>query len=98
MFNNGNKILDVLEGFRTRKLMYIDPVCAEEAEKFLGAFDIGCFACGIPLEWHDVVERRGWKLVSVSLIPQMRERGLSEEQVIDELIAFREEAVRSYGN
>ena len=93
--SNQKNILEILEAFRTRKDMYIDPVCPEEAEKWLYGFDVGCFACGVQIEWQIALEKRGWELRSTtSPIHEMRVKGLSDEQIIDELVALREDAVR----
>jgi hypothetical protein len=51
--------MEVLDAFGTRKEMYLSPVTAEEAEKFLLGFDVGCLACGVDLNWHQIAERRG---------------------------------------
>jgi hypothetical protein len=40
------KIIDIVDPFRQRKAMSIDPVIPEEAEKFLYGFDADCLACG----------------------------------------------------
>jgi hypothetical protein len=85
----------VLDAFCTRKQMYLNPVTAEEAEKFLLGFDVGCLSCGVDLEWQQIAERRGWRFGPTSgPIEQMRRKGLSDIAIIDELISFRSEAAR----
>src|SRR5262245_51927992 len=83
--------MEVLDAFRTRREMYLNPVSVEEAEKFLLGFDVGCLACGVDLNWRKVAEGR-WKLGPTWPIEQMRRKGLSDEAIIDELISFRSEA------
>jgi hypothetical protein len=38
------KIIETLDSFRKRTSMYIQPINADEAEKFLHGFDTGCLA------------------------------------------------------
>jgi hypothetical protein len=88
-----DRFIEVLDAFRTRKEMYLNPVSVEEAEKFLLGFDVGCLACGVDLNWRDVAEGR-WELGQNWPIEQMRGKRLSDEAIIDELISFRSDAVR----
>jgi hypothetical protein len=76
--------------------MYLNPVTAEEAEKFLYGFDVGCLACGVGLNWHQIAECRGWNRgpTTTSLSEEMKMQGLSDTAIIDELISFRSEAAR----
>jgi hypothetical protein len=88
------KIIETLDSFRKRTSMYIQPINADEAEKFLHGFDTGCLACGIHLVWRVIAEQRGWNRGAIGLTAEMRAAGLSDEKIIDELIEFREEAAR----
>ena len=47
------------------------------------------------VDWPTASEQRGWKQLTVSPILEMREKGLAEEAIIDELISFRQDAIRS---
>ncbi|HEY2413254.1 MAG TPA: hypothetical protein VGI40_13475 [Pirellulaceae bacterium] len=89
------KIAEILDAFRQRTEMYIDPVSPEEAEKFLYGFDVGCFACGVQFRWQDIAEQRGWILGTTSpIVAEMRAKGLSDDRIINELISIREEAAK----
>ncbi len=91
--------VSLLEAVRERKAMYLDPFTVESCQNFLDGFSLACFACGIV----DASERilagqagRGWTVEACGPVPEMRERGLSDEQIMDELItihiaAFRDE-------
>ncbi len=85
------RILEILRSARSRKAMYLGTVDVPSAECFLNGFVVGCFACGrdLPLEIHEQVTiARGWTWSAARPIDEMRERGLTEEQVVDELFAI----------
>jgi hypothetical protein len=90
------RIIEILDAFRRRKDPYISPVSPEEAEKFLYGFDTGCVACGVLVEWQACAERRGWRLGAIGPITQMRERGMTDDAIIDELISFRQDAIGAH--
>jgi hypothetical protein len=84
-------ILDILRSARQRKPMYLQSVNIAAADNFLSGFKIGCFACGleVPVEIRErVTIERGWQWYAALPITEMRERGLSEEQIVDELFAI----------
>ncbi len=86
-----DRILEILRSARERKPMYIQPVDLAAAENFLTGFKVGCFACGleVPYEIRErVTIERGWKWDAAPPTKEMRERGLNEEQIIDELFAI----------
>jgi hypothetical protein len=85
------RILEILRSARQRKPMYIQPVDVAAAENFLAGFHVGCFACGleVPFEIRErVTIERGWPWYAARPIKEMRERGLNEEQIVDELFAM----------
>ncbi|MHB1558572.1 MAG: hypothetical protein ACYC61_14035 [Isosphaeraceae bacterium] len=85
------RILEILRSARSRKSMYLGTVDVPSAETFLNGFLVGCFACGrdVPLEIREQVTiARGWTWSAARPIDEMRERGLTEEQVVDELFAI----------
>ncbi len=86
-----DRILEILRSARQRKPMYIQPVDLVAAENFLTGFQIGCAACGleVPHETREgVTIERGWPWYAARPIKEMREQGLTEEQIIDELFAM----------
>src|SRR4051794_24912570 len=85
------RIVEILIGDRRRKPMYLGTVDGTTAETFLCGFRVGCLACGldVPLEIRQqATTARGWRWEASGPVPEMRERGLSEEQIADELFAI----------
>jgi len=82
------KLVETLKSVRERKEMYFQPVTVEAAESFLGGFRVACLVSGAieDADWLDLQESRGWKSNAMGPVGEMRERGLTEEQIIDELI------------
>jgi hypothetical protein len=85
------RILQILKSARQRKAMYLPNVDVASAETFLSGFEIGCSACGfeVPLEVRKrVTTLRGWEWRATSPVDQMRERGVDEERIVEELFAL----------
>lgn len=85
------RILEILRSARSRKAMYLGTVDVPSAESFLNGFEVGCFACGrdLPLEIREqATTARGWTWSAARPIDEMRQRGLTEEQVVDEFFAI----------
>jgi hypothetical protein len=77
--------------------MYFRQVNAEAVENFVAGFMVACAAAEIPLSWAtwiDAAEVRGWKAGSKSEVDLMRENGLSDEVIVEELFAILAGAVR----
>jgi hypothetical protein len=75
--------------------MYFAPVTVEACDRFLGGFVTGCLACGVRdafVRVHDAMRRRDWIDIPRGAIPGMRQNKMSEEEIIDELIAIHIEA------
>jgi hypothetical protein len=95
-----DEILRLLESFRKRKSMYIGEVEVKAAGLFLAGFLAGCLACGFPVswdKWRDAAAARRWKRSPLGPVPEMQARGMSEEEIADELIAIHAEMVRRVG-
>jgi hypothetical protein len=85
------RIIEILKSARDREAMYLGTVDVPSAENFLNGFQVGCFACGrdLPLEVRErVTTARGWSWSAKRPIDEMRERGLNEEEIVDELFAI----------
>jgi hypothetical protein len=89
-------LLDVLKNARQRKEMYFQPVTVEAAENFLGGFSVACLACGVIThgDLEHAQKTPGWKENSMGPLAEMRERSLTEEQIIDELIELEITAIQ----
>jgi hypothetical protein len=88
------KTIEQLATIKKRKGMYFLPR-VEEAETFLAGFRTALIVAGVPVS-HDsgrvALQGRGWEVTSVGVTPSMRSRGLTDEQMIDELLeSFIEE-------
>jgi hypothetical protein len=85
------RIIEILGSARQRKAMYLGTVDVASAEQFLKGFQVGCFACNldVPLEIRErVTTARGWRWNAKGPIAEMRERGLNEADIVDELFAI----------
>lgn len=80
--------LSFLKSFKARKSMYINPVNVDTVLSFLFGFRLGTGATGATVcqGWWKAQERRGWKRSSVGPVPQMREKGMTDLEIMDELI------------
>lgn len=86
-----------LEVVRLRKSMFFWPVSGRMAEIFVFGFSAAAHALGLESEnrtWLKAGEKRGWKIQAVGPIPEMEERGLSDEEMADEVLAIAIEAWR----
>lgn len=88
------RIIQVLESFRQRKHMYLSPVTAHTAETYLAGFQTGCFASGIIWDYREAGIERGWEMNAAGPVPEMQGRGLSDDEIIDELIAIHIAAIQ----
>ena len=88
------KTIEQLAIIKKRKGMYFPPR-VEEAETFLTGFRTALIIAGVPVSHESgrvALQRRGWELTSVGVTPSMRSRGLTDEQMVDELLeSFMEE-------
>lgn len=94
--DSAENVIAVLESFRQRKGMYVQPLSVEKAHSFLSGFYIACMACGLVADWSawkDAAQARGWNTGAASPVPTMRAAGMDEEAIIDELICICQEAV-----
>jgi hypothetical protein len=81
--------IEYLRAFQARKGMYVQPVTVHTVEAFLSGFEVACHALGFPIDrelWWAAQEARGWKRRSVGAVPQMEAKGLTEEEIVNELI------------
>lgn len=89
-------MIEILQSVRERKEMYFQPISVEAANNFLGGIWVTCFAFGVCTheDWDAAIKLRGWEVLSIGPTREMRVRGLSEEQMIDELIEIQIAALR----
>lgn len=94
-------LIDYLRSFQKRKSMYLHPVSVLAVENFLTGFATACHAFGHPIDpelrWN-TRQSRGWNRQAVGPIPQMKASGLSEEQIMDELIEIEIVTLQAHEN
>lgn len=92
------EVLDLLDHVRSRKDMYFEHVTAESVENFVTGFVVACLVAEIPLTWetwYSAADGRGWQSVATKRPSTvMRERGLSEDEIVEELFEILFAAVR----
>jgi hypothetical protein len=91
------RAIEILRAFQHRKRMYLETVDLSNVQSFLLGFQIGGSAVGIPgpsERWYEASERRGWGREAMGPIPPMRERGMDDEAIMDELIEIEILALR----
>ena len=82
-----DQAIEKLASVKKRKGMYFGDT-VRDAETFLQGFRQALMATGVPVTCHSqqILEGRGWTHTSVGFSPSMREKGLSETEIMDELI------------
>ena len=90
------KAIEGLEKVRQRPAMFIGTVTVESMDIFLGGFTLAFWAFDYSQEFErEATYKRGWTFPPIGPIPQMREKGYSEEQIIDELIMVKITALQT---
>ena len=86
---------ETLRSFRDRRPMYIYPVDVQNAENFLLGFRIGYFSAeegkqpGSWMDlWREILNERGWKESAIGPVVQMRDKAMTDEEIIQELVAI----------
>lgn len=87
-----DRLLEILRSARERKKMYFSPIGPVAVEHWLHGLRTGFSFVG--LEWpskyrQSVVESHGWEYGGAAgEIPELERRGLTPEEVADELLAI----------
>lgn len=85
------KVIATLELVRQRPAMFMGRVSGTPAELFLSGVAAVCHALGTRISFEvreQAATERGWPFPPYGPAVEMRERGFTEEQVVDELIAI----------
>ncbi len=82
-----DRAVEKLASVKARKGMYFGDT-VRDGETFLQGFRQALIATGVPVTIHSqaVLESRGWQFTSVGFAPSMREKRLTEAEIMDELI------------
>jgi hypothetical protein len=81
------EIIELLQHIRSRKRMYFENVTVDAVENFISGFLLGIEASSLDIPeatWTEVLEARGWASVANKPSILMRERGITDEQIIEE--------------
>lgn len=90
-------LIEHLRSFQKRKAMYVGHATIEAVEAFLTGFRIGRHGMGleIDLEWQWAAQAaRGWEQTASGPVPQMKIQGLSDNEIMDELIEIEIEVLQ----
>lgn len=91
------RLVEELERVRECPAMYYGFRTAEATQRFLDGFRTACRILGLEVNIdlrRAVAEARGWDLPTAGLASPMRERGLSEERIVDELLVIEIDALK----
>jgi hypothetical protein len=94
-----DRLLEILRSARDQKAMHFAPVDVAATLNFLNGFFTGCFAFGhdVPIEIQkQVATEHGWRVSAMDAVEDMREHGLTEEEIIKELYGIQIEILETY--
>jgi len=93
MGKSADDIASVMQLVCSRQDMYFQPTDSATAMNFINGFLTGCFVFGVDLDWQAAEQKRGWKTVACGPIPEMKQRGLADDEITNELLAILTVAV-----
>lgn len=91
------RLMQLLQQVQKQKGMFLFPLSVASLENYLNGFRAASAACGIEVPRklrQQVLESRGWKFAGAGPVPQMKERGLTEEAMLEELLEIEIEQLR----
>lgn len=94
---SADKPIQLLERFLQQKQDFVFPLEPQSVELFLTGFRAACVACGLDVPRklkQQVLERRGWKFSASGPLPQMRDKGMKDDAIMDELIKIEIDQLR----
>ena len=97
MSANLKEIVDHLSHFSKRPGMYVRPLDVAHVESYLQGLRNGCAFGGLEVSrelYQQVTEARGWKWRATGILWHMWSKKLSEEAIIQELVAIEMDAYR----
>lgn len=97
-----DRVIDELEKLSRAPHRYLHPVIPEELETYVAGLLRGVVLSSPGLVLHDLVDAhqsaarsRGIKRASVPIYIELRDRGISDAEVIQEMVAFTIETLRA---
>ena len=97
--NSRDAIIEHLEHVRNRPEMYAGEVSERAFYAYLSGFDAACTVLGHARSYDlylQVCEERGWGMNALGPQKRMREMGLSEQAIVDELLTIEIETRRRF--
>ncbi|MFO0203802.1 MAG: hypothetical protein ACK528_11805 [Alphaproteobacteria bacterium] len=92
-----DQLIEHLQSFQKRKAMYVGHVSIETVEAFMTGFRIGRHGMGLEndreLQWATEAAR-GWEQSAAGPVLQMKSQGLSDNEIMDELIEIEIDVLR----
>ena len=94
---SAEEIASIMHAICMRKSMYFQPTDSASAMNFINGFMTGCFVLGIDLKlnWHAAEELRGWDTLACGPIPEMKQLGMTDDEITNELLAILTVAVEN---
>lgn len=86
--NRVQRIIEVLESACARKRMYLSEVTVSSTMNFLGGFSVaaGIFGHQPSVEiMKKAWEGRGWEFLATGPLAEMKSKGMTEDEIIEEL-------------
>jgi hypothetical protein len=83
--------------FQARPHLFLGAVTLERVQVWLGGFEAAAAATRVKASqgaFSDVLRERGWQESGHGPVPEMRQKGLSDEQIMNELIDIEIEICR----
>lgn len=87
------KAAEYLEKVKIRPDMFVQPLNLQTLQSFLNGFSLGYLLAKRNLEfsdkiaaWKYVVKQRGWKVNALGVEREMREKGKSEKEILEETL------------
>ena len=91
------RIIQLLESLAKRPQFYVAPVEIATIQSYLQGLRGGCMIAGLLVTNEivaDAATSRGWRFCSIGYIWHLKEKNLTDEQIIQEMIAVEIEAYR----
>lgn len=92
-----DQLIEHLRSFQKRKEMYVGHATIEAVEAFLTGFRIGRHGMGLEIDLDlqcAAQATRGWEQSAAGPVPQMRSQGLSDNEIMNELIEIEIDVLR----
>jgi hypothetical protein len=100
MEHHAQKVVELLREVRRRPPVWIGGYSPESLLHFLNGVTAAAGAFGLRIHRHpgsaygQVITERGWEHIAAAPVDEMRERGLSDQEIVQELLTIEIETWR----